>query len=234
MADYEPEIKDLANPKDELEQKIVALADTMRKWNDETVRVRKTVKEQFKEILDLGLNKRKMGKTELRRFIEEIFRYYSVSESWLRKLLPVELKDSSKIRISYQQRHNIEKESQRLLQLQQQQESEISESIHPKVESLSYQSNKAEIRTELEFPESQNHARLSSSDSKEPYKVFDELGNDSKNEIKKLEAELRHLSEQFVARTTLQAYREAFPLIAHIDPVKKEITWIRFEKGSGI
>ena len=83
----------------------------MRKWNEETVKVRKTVREQLEEITNLGLNKYHMKRTELRKLVEEIFRIHGVSDSWLRKLLPVELKDSSKTRISYQQRQDIEKES---------------------------------------------------------------------------------------------------------------------------
>ena len=39
------EIEDLANPKDELKKKIVDLACTIRKWNDETVQARKTGQE---------------------------------------------------------------------------------------------------------------------------------------------------------------------------------------------
>jgi predicted nucleic acid-binding Zn-ribbon protein len=72
-------IEDLANPKDKLKKKIVALAETMRKWNNDNNKARKTVKEQFEEILDLGLNKYKMETTELRRLIEGTFSYYSVS-----------------------------------------------------------------------------------------------------------------------------------------------------------
>jgi hypothetical protein len=114
LAEYEaePEIKVLANPKDELRKKIVTLADTIREWNNETNRVRKTVKEQFGEIRDLGLNKCKMEKTALRRLVEEIFLIHGVSASYLRKLLPAELKDPSKTRISYQQKQEIEKERQ--------------------------------------------------------------------------------------------------------------------------
>ena len=116
QSDSDSEIEELMNPKDELKKKIVNLADTMRKWNEETVKVRKTVREQLEEITNLGLNKYHMKRTELRKLVEEIFRIHGVSDSWLRKLLPVELKDSSKTRISYQQRQDIEKESQRLLQ----------------------------------------------------------------------------------------------------------------------
>ena len=228
------------NPTDELKKKIVDLAVTIREWNIETRKVRKIVKKQFEEILSLGLKKRNMEKTALMRLVEDLFRIHGVSDSWLRKLLPVELKDSSKTRISYQQRQDIEKESQRLLQLQQQQdlgsqhESEIRESSHPNAESLSCQFTEEEIRVEeLEYPSeyhSQNHEMLSSSDSKEPDKVRDAY----KNKIEKLEADVRRLSEQFIARITLQASSKTFPLIAHIDPVKRKITWIRFENGSGI
>jgi DNA repair protein RadA len=118
LAEYEsePEIEDLANPNDELRKKIVTLADTVREWNNETNRIRKTVKEQFEEILTLGLHKYNMEKTDLRRLVEEIFLIHGVNESYLRKLLPAKLKDPSKTRISYLQRQNIEKERQRLLQ----------------------------------------------------------------------------------------------------------------------
>ena len=54
------------NPKDELKKKIVNVAVTIRKWNDETVKVRKTVKTQLEEILNLGLNKYRMERTDLR------------------------------------------------------------------------------------------------------------------------------------------------------------------------
>jgi molybdopterin-biosynthesis enzyme MoeA-like protein len=94
----------------------VNLAGMIRKWNEETVKVRKSVRDQLKAITDLGLNKYKMQKTELRKLTEEIFRYYGISESWLRKLLPEGLKDTSKTRLSYLQKQEMEKERQRLLQ----------------------------------------------------------------------------------------------------------------------
>ena len=104
------------DPQDELKKKIVTLANDMRIWNSFNVRTRKKVKEQFEEILDLGLNKYKMDKTDLRKLVANIFLIHGVSESWLRKLLPVELKDTTKTRISYLQMQGIEKERQRLLQ----------------------------------------------------------------------------------------------------------------------
>ena len=251
LAEYESEleIEDLANPKNELNKKIVSVASIMRKWNDETTRLRKTVKEQFVEILDLGLNKYKMEKTELRRLIEEIFRYYSVRESYLRKLLPVELKDSSKTRISSQQKQEIKKESQRLLQeraLGSQQESEIRKYGVPNsstVESASSQPMEPEAtqsengnEEDLDYTSnyhSQDQETPLSSHSDELITVQSEL-SEAYKKIEKLEADVRRLSEQFVAKANLQGHTKTIPLIANIDPVKKIITRIGFEKGSGI
>jgi hypothetical protein len=116
ITDPEIEEEDLMNPKDELKKKIVAVASTIRNWYDETRKARKSVREQLQEVVDLGLNKYKMQKPELRELTEEIFRYHGISESWLRKLLPEGLKDTSKTRISYLQKQEMEKERQRLLQ----------------------------------------------------------------------------------------------------------------------
>ena len=118
QSNSDSEVEDLMNPNDELKKRIVNLACTIRKWNEETVQVRKSVREKLQEILDLGLNKYKMQKTELRKLVEQIFLYHGVSESWLRKLLPEGLKDTSKTRISYLQKQEIEieKERQHLLQ----------------------------------------------------------------------------------------------------------------------
>jgi hypothetical protein len=253
LAEYEPEpeIEDLANPKDDLEKKIVSLANTIREWNNETNRVRKTVKEQFVEIRDLGLNKCKMEKTALRRLVEEIFLIHGVSDSYLRKLLPAELKDPSKTRISYQQKQEIEKESQRLLQeraLGSQHESEIREYGVPNsstVESASFQPLKPETTqsssqtghgVDIDYTSkyhSQDQETQSSSHSNELITVQSEL-KEAYRKIEKLEADVRRLSAQFVAKAILQASTETFPLIANIDPVKKIITQIEFEKGSGI
>ena len=93
---------------------IIALTNTL--IDDETLKARKSVRDQLQEILDLGLNTYKMQKTELRKLTEEIFLYHGISESWLRKLLPEGLKDTSKTRISYLQKQEMEKERQRLLQ----------------------------------------------------------------------------------------------------------------------
>jgi predicted nucleic acid-binding Zn-ribbon protein len=231
LAEYESEIEDLANPKDELRKKIVTLADTIREWKNETARVKKTVKEQFVEILNLGLNKYKMEETALRKLVEEIFLIHDVSESYLRKLLPEELKDPSKTRISYQQKQEIEKERQRLLQqraLGSQHESEIREHDFPDdstAESISLRPLEPEI---IQLSSETGHKI-----DNESTELQSEL-SEAYKKIEKLETDVQRLSEQFIAKANLQAYSETFPLVAHIDPVKKIITRIGFEKGSGI
>jgi hypothetical protein len=246
LAEYESEIEDLANPKDELRKKIVTLADTIREWKNETARVKKTVKEQFVEILNLGLNKYKMEETALRKLVVEIFLIHGVSESYLRKLLPAELKDPSKTRLSYQQKQEIEKERQRLLQqraLGSQHESEIRERDLPKsnstAESVSFQPLEPETseheadRDYASKYRSQNQETQPSSYSNELIKVQIELSEVYKK-VEKLEADIRRLSQQFVAKANLQGHTKTIPLVVHIDPVKKIVTRIEFEKGSGI
>jgi hypothetical protein len=232
--DSDSEIEDLMNPKDELKKKIVNLAGTMRKWNDETTKVRKTVREQFADILNIGLNKYKMQKTELRDLITTIFRFHGISDSWMRKLLPMELKDSSKIPISHLQRKEIEKERQRLLQqqnLESKHESERAYSLPDSstVESVTYQPAEPELTTSS--PE--DRPRL---ETCEVLSSFEEENQqiDIYKRIKSLEAKVLRLSEPFVARANLQALSEEVHVVANIDPVEKAIKWIRFDNDTGI
>jgi hypothetical protein len=225
------EIEDLINPKDELNKKIVTLACTIRKWNEETAKVRKTVKKQIEEIVNSALNKYNMENTELRRLVEKIFRYYSVSESWIRKLLPIELKDSSKTRISYLQKQEIEKERRRLLLLQQgasesqhesdQESSPISLDSQDRLAPEDYTTTDMASKT-YQFPASasNDHTRIELKTKKD--KLFE-----ADQEIERLKENVRRLSEQFDATTYLQTAEQDIPLIAQIDPVKKVIISIR-------
>lgn len=246
LADYEPEIEDLMNPKDELKKKIVAVASTIRNWHDETLKARKSVRDQLQEILDLGLNIYKMQKTELRKLTEEIFLYHGISESWLRKLLPEGLKDTSKTRISYLQKQEMEKERQRLLQqqaLESQHELDIREYGVPNnsstVESVLFQppepettqsSSETEHKVDIDYTSKETQSSVYSN---ELIKVQSEL-SEAYSKIERLEADIRRLSEQFAAKVNLQASNEIFLLVAQIDPVRKIITRIGFQRGSGI
>jgi uncharacterized coiled-coil DUF342 family protein len=244
--DYESEIEDLANPKDELKKKIVTLAGTIREWNEKTKETRKSVRKQLKDILDLGLKQHKMEKTELRNLINKIFEYHGIHQSWLRKLLPDELKDTSKTRLSYLQMQEIEKERQRLLQQQasgSQQEIEICEYDGPNgstVESASYQLTELEPipsssvdRQGLETQYAGNDSLAQEADSllsKEFVTIQNKLSEANKR-IERLQEDVRSLSKPFVAKAYLQAADQDIPLVAQIDPVKKAITSIQIDKS---
>lgn len=242
MTDHKTE-EDLMDPKDELKKKIVALANTMREWNEKTKEARESVRKQLHVIIDLGLNKRKMEKTELRKLINEIFEYHGIHQSWLRKLLPEELKDTSKTRISYLQQQEIEKERQRLLLLQQ-----------PAVES--HQESEGIISSYLDGrttePTSHQPAKLELMPYSQQIKQGFETGCASSNEpldcngasnesvtiqkrankdIERLQEDVLWLSKPFVAKAYLQASDQDIPIVAEIDPVKKAITSIQIDKS---
>jgi hypothetical protein len=243
------ETEDLMYPKDELRKRIVTLADTIMKWKYVTVKASKSVRTQLMEIVDIGSNKYNMQTTDLRNLVYEIFRFRGVSDSWIRRLMPEGLKYTSKTRISYQQKQEIEKERQRLLQKQasqSQQESEIKEYDLPDgsvAGSFSYQP----IGLELKPSSSEDGQRLeiqnelgndlllggSPSSSKEYFRIQSELSAANKK-IERLEDDVRRLSESFVAKTCIQARTRNIPLIVKIDPVEKVITWIRFDKATAI
>jgi hypothetical protein len=208
----EPEMNDLTNPKDELSKKIVTLAETIRGWYNETTKLRKTVKKQFEKILELGLNKYKMDKVVLRRLVVEIFLVHGVSESYLRKLLPVELKDSSKKRISYQQ-----------------QESEDSDFPNDStMESVSFQPTGPELNESSLIERQGIETRYVRNDSpvRDPnLSLLKELSEVNKK-VESLEERVRWLSKPFTAKTYLQALVSDIPLVAEIDPVKKSIVSI--------
>jgi hypothetical protein len=223
------EIEDLMNPKDELKKKIVALANTMRQWNEHTKKARKSVREQIKDIIDLGL-KRKMDETELRKLINDIFLYHGIHPSWLRKLLPEALKDTSKTRISYLQRQEIEKEQQRLLQ----RISESKQASNPRA------SSSVSLEPGKEFGSGEytsiNYAVMKSESpdentSTEENKMIANRSNETSKKIQELETQVQQLSELFIARANLQTPAQDLPLIAQIDPVKKLITSIQVDKS---
>lgn len=228
QSNSDSEVEDLMNPNDELKKRIVNLACTIRKWNEETVQVRKSVREKLQEILDLGLNKYKMQKTELRKLVEQIFLYHGVSESWLRKLLPEGLKDTSKTRISYLQKQEIqiEKERQHLLQQypELRQRSEMKEQPLLVVEPTT---NQLSTRQELQSQECESYQLPSHETS---VLAQDQLDTVIKKKIEKLEEEVRRLSEPFAAKAYLQTIMDYdIPLIVQVDPVKKVITSIQFD-----
>jgi hypothetical protein len=254
MSNLDIEEGDLMDPKDELKKKIVALANTMREWNEKSKEARESVRKQLQVIIDLGLNKRKMEKTELRKLINEIFLYHGIHPSWLRKLLPEGLKYTSKTRISYLQRQEIEKERQRLLLPRQSSESQKkaeeqqalphgSIGVTTADEDVDSETSSRLIESRPELgPEKLEYEACQASDpetllsSKESTRlefvttIQDKL-NAANEMIEKLKADLQLLSEPFVAKAYLQVADQDIPLVAQIDPVKKAITSIRVVKN---
>lgn len=248
QSDSDHEIEDLMNPTDELKKKIVTLAGTMREWNEKTKEARESVRKQLKDILDFGLNQRKMEKTELRNLINEIFEYHGISESWLRKLLPKELKDTSKTRLSYLQKQEIEEELKQQASDPQQQEFEAETEyenlqVGSTTVSSPYQSQDSSLPLSLES--TMEHLTGYEAKINQPYetsvlaleetsKIIQDKLNEANKRIKGLEAEVRLLSEPFDANANLPTIYEDVPLVARIDPVEKAIVSIWIENATSI
>jgi uncharacterized phage infection (PIP) family protein YhgE len=241
------------NPTDELKKKIVTLAGTMREWNEKTKEARESVRKQLRDILDFGLNQRKMEKTELRNLINEIFEYHGISESWLRKLLPEGLKDTSKTRLSYLQKQEIEEERQRLPLKQQasdpQQQEFEAETEYENLQvgsttvSSPYQSQDSSLPLSLES--TMEHLTGYEAKINQPYetsvlaleetsKIIQDKLNEANKRIEELKAKIRLLSEEFVTKTPFHTFDEDVLLAIRIDPIKKVIIEFWMENATSI
>lgn len=255
QSDSSPEIEDLMNSADELKKKIVTLAGTMIEWNKKTKEARESVRKQLRDILDLGLNKRKMEKTELRELINEIFEYHGIHQSWLRKLLPEGLKDSSKTRLSYLQKQKMEEERRRLPLMQQSSEPQRQEfETETEYETLPYGSTMVsspyqsqDSSSPLSLESTKEHVtgyeaetyqptdpKTSVLPSEESGKTIQDKLNAANMRIEGLEAEVRLLSEEFVTKTPFHIFDEDVLLAIRIDPIKKVIIEFWMENATSI
>ncbi len=234
--------EDLMNPTDELKKKIVTLAGTMREWNEKTKEARESVRKQLKNILDLGLNQRKMEKTELRNLINEIFEYHGISESWLRKLLPKGLKETSKTPLSYLQKQEIEEERQRLL-LKQQVSKPQQQEYEAKTEQESLPDGSTTITSSYESHDSKSSLLPYETETNQlldpKTSVIRPPSEETNNTIQDkriegLEAEVRRLSEEFVVKAPFHAFDNDALLAIRIDPIKKVIIEFWTEKATSI
>lgn len=94
-----------ANSRDELQIKIVRCADTIFLIHQQEIRYERTIKEMFKEILDDAL-RLSVDKDEVRRMLHEALsargpKQTKISESYIRKLLPSDLKYLEYTRIDH-------------------------------------------------------------------------------------------------------------------------------------
>jgi uncharacterized coiled-coil DUF342 family protein len=255
MIDPEEEEEDLMDPKDELKKKIVALANIMREWNEKTKEARESVRKQLRDILDLGLNQRKMEKTELRDLINEIFEYHGIHQSWLRKLLPEVLKDTSKTRLSYLQKQKIEEERQRLLRLQQssdpqQQEFEAETEYESLPDGHAIVSSRYQSQDSKNLPSSlestQEYVTKYEAETKKPTdprtslpseetgKTIQNQLNEANKRLEDLKVKVQLLSEEFVAKTPFYIFDEDVVLAIRIDPIKKVILEFWIENATSI
>ena len=151
-----------------------------------------------------------MQKTDLRNLVIEIFRYQGVSESWIRKLLPEGLKYTSKTRISYLQRQEIEKERQRLLLKQASQSSkqesdqgssQILLDSQDRLEPVEYITADTVSKT-YQFQELEESA--SDDDTRNDFKTTHSKLFEANQNIERLREDVRRLSERFDATAYLQ------------------------------
>ena len=163
------------------------------------------------------------------------FEYHGISESWIRKLLPEGLKYTSKTRISYLQRQEIEKERQRLLQKQASQSSQ-QESDQGSTQILLDSQDRLEtgeyitadtVSKTHQLQELEESA--SDDDTRNDFKTTQNKLFEANQNIERLREDVRRLSERFDATAYLQTAEQDIPLIAQVDPVKKAIISIRIE-----
>jgi hypothetical protein len=144
--------------------------------------------------------------------------------------LPEALKDTSKTRISYVQRQEIEKEQQRLLQ----QISESQQASNPRTSSLLSLEPSMEFGSGESTPTNYALIKCDSPDentSTEENKMIANRSNETNKKIQELETQVQQLSEPFIARVNLQTPTQDILLIAQIDPVKRVITSIHVDKS---
>jgi hypothetical protein len=187
-----------------------------------------------------------MQKTDLRNLVNEIFLFHGIHPSWLRKLLPEGLKDTSKTRLSYLQMQEIEKERQRLLQKasESHQKSSIKGSIPPdgsimvsaKLRTLPSPLKSQEELESEDYTASDVTAMVSETPVREDpinmeLKTTQDRLYEANKKIERLEADVQHLSKLFVAKAYLQAAEQDILLVANIDPVRKVIMSIQVDKS---
>jgi hypothetical protein len=101
-------------PEEDIRKRIEIVVDSVQKFKSAYVETRKTVKEQLEDIVYLGINEYMMEQKDLRDLIDEVFAARGVSLSWLRRLLPDVLKDTSKVRLDYKHKRESKQREQQL------------------------------------------------------------------------------------------------------------------------
>lgn len=190
---------------EDIRKRIEVVAESVRKFQSVYVETRKTVKEQLEEIVDLGINQYRMKQAHLRDLIDEVFSEQHVHPSYLRKLLPDILKNTSKGRLDYKQKRELAQQREQQLRLKEQ-------GIKPEGDNIkgdiSENSAKEVLTTTAEF---------------ETIALNEELRR-AHEEIKRLQDKVQKLEEPFTARAILELRGKDVPIVATVDPLNRNIS----------
>lgn len=196
---------DSVSPEEDIRQRTEVVVDTVEKVQRIYLETRKTIKEQLEEIRDLGINRYGMEPTHLRHLIDEVFKERHVNSSYVRKLLPDMLKDSSRIPLSHKQRQ----------ELKQQQEQQV----------LLLQREK--IMTEANVQRTTLNEEIATISQESGERTEKEALRRACEEIERLHDEVQKLRQPFNARALLTIRGIPTPMVIRIDPINKKIISIK-------
>jgi hypothetical protein len=203
-------------PEEDIRKRIEIVVDSVQKFKSAYVETRKTVKEQLEDIVYLGINEYMMEQKDLRDLIDEVFAARGVSLSWLRRLLPDVLKDTSKVRLDY--KHKRESKQREQLTVLSQKQGPASENIKGANTEVAEQPlSPTEMHSTTIYEETDT--RMSEYD----VRVIKEELRKAGEQIKSLQQRVKNLEAPFIANANLILKKKDIPVVAEIDPLHKEI-----------
>jgi hypothetical protein len=238
-----------------LEQKIDELVNGIRRIQDIFLDRRKIIRQQLKEIIQLAQDL-SIDDMQLRDMIYESCTRIGVSPSWLRKMLPKNLKLSKHTRKDYLKRQQ-QRDQQPLQQQPQQQQRELvelptsSSSRHPALEQRQQPSDNEEktaaTTTKGTTYDDDNHSIpvIPLRTQKENEDLVEESSDDKNKIIEKLIEKIEELQEQvrYLREQQQKQQEETFAALGHLQlldndiPVKvivnvktKSIEWVEIDR----
>ena len=205
-------------PEEDIRKRLQVVVDTVQKSECEYVEACTSVKKQFEELLDLGLNKYKMEPMRFRALIIEAFQQRGVSLRHLRRLLPDVMKYTSRTPLTTIQRQKLkQQQDEHALQLGKQE-------IRPEVSNNNAEST--EVRAEALSP-----TVMHTTTTEDSYTMAQESDTGALREelrmahaeIKRLEDMLQDVGEPFTKNAFLKRKGNLIPIVVKIDPLKKAI-----------
>src|ERR1051326_2191165 len=237
-----------------LEQKIDELVNGIRGIRDIIWDRRKIIRQQLKEIIQLAQDL-SIDDMQLRDMIYESCTRIGVSPSWLRKMLPKNLKLSKHTRKDYLKRQ-LQRDQQPLQQQPQQQQRELvelpisSSSRHPAVEQRQQPSDNEEktaaTTTKVTTYDNGNNSKavIPLLTQKENEGLVEESSDDKNKRIEKLNGKIEELQEQnrylreqqqkqqeekFTALGYLQLLDNDVPIKVTVNVKTKSIEWMEVD-----